>query len=283
MDDTVVLERRLEPCELLDAGAAPHTLVGDDGFAAGEDGDHLAFEGSAVLRGGRALMRLRRILVEPGAGEPPLLRDHLGGDPLVEREIRIAGKDFRPVRLAGGARGAERNPTHHLDPACNDDVLLARHHRLHGEIQRLLARSAGAVDGGAGDGFRPPRGEDRVAADVARLVADLRYAAPDDVVDDFRVDTRTLHQRGEDEGGQVGGVHLGQSAVALADRRPDRFDNYRFTHSSSPFLTSDRPGRRPPARATPRCRPARIRSLQGRRPCVDPDQEQRPSADRIRR
>ena len=83
-------------------------------------------------------------------------------------------------------------------------------------------------------------------------------------------------------GGQVGGVHVGQPAVALADRRADRFDDYRFTHLSSPFLTGDRPGRWPPARAARRCRPGRTRVRPGRRRCARPARVPPPSADRIR-
>ena len=78
--------------------------------------------------------------------------------------------------------------------------------------------------------LRPPGGEHGVAADIAGLVADLRDAAPYDVIDDGGVDARALHQGGENEGGQVGGMHLRQPAVALADRRANRFDDDRFTH-----------------------------------------------------
>ena len=49
-------------------------------------------------------------------------------------------------------------------------------------------------------------------------------------------------------------MHLGQSAVALADRGANRFDDYRFTHLSSPFLSGDTPGRWPLAPAGPRSR-----------------------------
>ena len=39
-----------------------------------------------------------------------------------------------------------------------------------------------------------------------------------------------LHQCVEHDRRQVGGVHVGQSAVALADRRAHRLDDYGFTH-----------------------------------------------------
>ena len=133
---------------------------------------------------GGALVRARGVLVETGPREAPLLRDQLRGDALVEREIAIAGKHFRPVRHASGPRRTQRYPAHHLDTARHDDVLLAGHHGLHREVQRLLARPARAVDGGPGMLSGQPGGQHRVAADIARLVADLRDAAPHHVVDD---------------------------------------------------------------------------------------------------
>ena len=166
----------------------PSSSVTD--VAVGEHRHDLVVERAGVLRGGGPLVRPRRVLVEPGPRQAPLLRDHLGGDALVERETVIAGKDFRAVRHAGGARRTERHPAHHLDTACDDDVLLTGHDGLRREVQRLLARSAGPVDRGARDGLGPARGQHRVAADVAGLVAHLGHAAPHHVVDDVGIDTR---------------------------------------------------------------------------------------------
>ena len=47
----------------------------------------------------------------------------------------------------------------------------------------------------------------------------------------LRIDTGALHQFVEDDGGQIGGVHAGQPAVSLPDRRPHRLDDDRFTHT----------------------------------------------------
>src|SRR3546814_19402476 len=49
------------------------------------------------------------------------------------------------------------------------DILRARHHRLRGELDRLLRRTALAVDRHRGDRVGELRGEHRVAADVHRL------------------------------------------------------------------------------------------------------------------
>ncbi len=85
MDDSVVDERGLQPGKLLDGGAPPHALVGrHHARDVREDRDDLVIERTAVLRGGGPLMRQRRVLVEPGARESPLLRNHLRGQPLIE-------------------------------------------------------------------------------------------------------------------------------------------------------------------------------------------------------
>ena len=87
-----------------------------------------------------------------------------------------------------------------------------------GEVYRLLARPALTVDGHTGDGLRPAGGQHRGAGDVEGLFAGLHDAAPDDVVDDLRVDAGLVDQSVEHLRGQVGRVHPGQPAVALADR-----------------------------------------------------------------
>ncbi len=92
------------------------------------------------------------------------------------------------------------------------------HHTGSREVDRLLARTALAVDGHARDALGPARRQQRGAADVERLLARLHDAAPDDVVDDAGVDTGALGQAVENLGGQLGGVHARQTAVALADR-----------------------------------------------------------------
>ena len=174
VDDAVLLERRLEPGELLDGGPPANAFVGHHRLAVGEHRHDLRLERAVVLRLGRQLVRAHRVLVEPGPREAPFLRDQLGRDALVEREIPIAGKDFRAVRHAGRPRGTERHPAHHLDAACHHDVLLAGHHGLHREVQRLLTRPARAVDGGAGDVFGPAR---RPAPSTARCCSTGRRPA----------------------------------------------------------------------------------------------------------
>jgi hypothetical protein len=239
VDHAVLDERGLQRRKLFDGGPAPHTLVcGYDvcgGLVVSEDGHDLIDEGAAVLRGGRPFVGLDRVFVKLGAREPPLLGDHLRRQTLVEGEIVIAGKDFRAIGHAGCPGRTERNAAHHLDAAGDDDILLTRHHRLHREVERLLAGTACAVDRGPGDALRPAGGEDRVAPDVAGLIADLRHASPDHVVDNLGTDTGAFQQFVEDDGGQVGGVHPGQPTVALPYCGAYRLGNDRLTHTSAPM------------------------------------------------
>src|SRR4051794_26782125 len=78
-------------------------------------------------------------------------------------------------------------------------------------------RTALAVDRRARDRLRPAGRQDRSAGDVEGLLADLHDAAPDDVVDQCRVDTGPLDDRLQDQGRQVSGVDAREAAVALAD------------------------------------------------------------------
>ena len=126
MDHPVLGERGLEPGQLLDAGPAAHALVGGDDVAVvDEHRDDLVGEGAAVLGRGGPLVRRRGVFVELGPGEAPLLGDHLRRQALVEGEVVIAGKDFRPVGHPGRPGRTERHAAHDLDTAGHDDILLA--------------------------------------------------------------------------------------------------------------------------------------------------------------
>ncbi|EUA07574.1 hypothetical protein I546_5177 [Mycobacterium kansasii 732] len=216
----------------------PHALVGvDDGPVVGENRDDLLGEGAAVLGRGGPLVRQRGVVVESGTGQAPLRGDHLRGQALVEREVVIAGKHFRPVRHSRCPGGPERYPAHDLDTTGHHDVLLARHHRVHREVEGLLAGSASPVDGGARNALRPARSQDREASNIARLVADLGHAAPDHVVDDVWTDPGALQQFVEHDRGEVCGMDAGQPAVALAYSGTDGFDDDCFPHASAPIST----------------------------------------------
>ena len=116
--------------------------------------------------------------------------------------------------------------------ARDDEVLRAAHHALRGEVDRLLARPALAVDRDRRDVLGEARREPAHPADRG-LLADLRDTADDHVVDEVRVDARALDDRADDVRAEVGGVPPGQRAAAPADRGADRVEEEGFGHGSS--------------------------------------------------
>src|SRR3546814_17577111 len=85
-----------------------------------------------------------------------------------------------------------------------------------GELDRLLRRTALAVDRHRGDRVGELRGEHRVAADVHRLLTALRNAAGDDVVDRPGVEVVAGGDRVEHLGSDVDGMDANETATALA-------------------------------------------------------------------
>ncbi len=161
---------------------------------------------------------------------PHLVGHHLRADALVGG-AGVATLEACRVRVAAvGQRGAHRGARHRLDATGDDDVVVAGHHTGGGEVHGLLAGAALAVDRHTGHRLGPAGGQHRGAGDVEGLLAGLHDTAPDDVVDDPGIDPGALGQAVEHLRRQLGGVHTGQSAVALADWRPYSFDNYRFSH-----------------------------------------------------
>ena len=105
---------------------------------------------------------------------------------------------------------------HALDAARDHEILGARHHRLRGEVQRLLRRSALAVDRHRRHAVGQRRGEHDVAAEREGLLADLADAADDDVVDRRRIDPGLGDDRVEHRRAEIGGVDAGETAIAAA-------------------------------------------------------------------
>ncbi len=115
------------------------------------NGDDLAVEASLVARRLRELLRTKTDLVELLAGDIPLLRDHLGGDPLrhvVETRGELLGE--REARSVLNAR-SHRNARHRLDAASDHDVVRARLYTLGAEVDGLLRRTALSVDARTGN------------------------------------------------------------------------------------------------------------------------------------
>ena len=175
-------------------------------------------------------MRAEGELVQIGPAEAPLLGDHLGAGALVGRLGVAAAERLRVGMPTVGQRGAHRRARHRLHAAGDHHVVVPGDHTGSGEVHRLLTRPALPVHGHARYRLRPARGQHGRARDVECLLAGLHDTAPDDVVDERGVDTRALHQAVEHLGGQLARVHPRQTAVALADGRPDGLDDHGFSH-----------------------------------------------------
>jgi hypothetical protein len=100
-------------------------------------------------------------------------------------------------------------------------------------VQRLLRGPAGAVDGRAGHVLGEAGREPRRAPDDARLWTELRHAPHEHVLDGPGVDARALDQRPQRVRAEVGGVHVGERALARPDRRADGVDDVRLGHGHS--------------------------------------------------
>ena len=104
--------------------------------------------------------------------------------------------------------GAHRHARHVLDPGRDDEVEMAGLDRGGSVHRRLHRRAALAVDRGRADRLRPARDQRGDAADVQRLLADLRHAAHLDVLDRARLEIERARR--------------GRSAPERPARRPGR-------------------------------------------------------------
>ena len=129
----------------------------------------------------------------------------------------LAGTIERPI-------GARR---HALDAGRDHHVLRARHHRLRGELDRLLRGAALPVDRHRRHALRQLRGEHRVARRHGGLLARLGDAAHDHVVDRRGIDARRARPlRGCR--GEIDRMHAGQPARPCGPRRCGRRRRYRL-------------------------------------------------------
>src|SRR5260370_16247654 len=100
-------------------------------------------------------------------------------------------------------------------------------------MDRLLARSALAIDGGRRRRHRKARGEPRVTRDVEALLSGLADASEDDVIDLVSLDARAAHDVFQDERREDDRMNFVELSIALPtrDRRPHGFHD----HHSAPF------------------------------------------------
>ena len=186
-------------------------------------------EAALVPRRRRALLALDRVGVDVGAAEAVLGRDQIGGDAL---RHEVAGQRHLRIDRPGVAGRADADAAHGFDAAGDDHVVLAGGDRGVGEVDRVEAGGAVAVDLHARHGVREAGGEDGVAGDVAARLADRIDAAEDHVVDDRRVEVVAVADRGQRAGGEHRGRDFVQGAILLAAaaRRADVIVDEGFGH-----------------------------------------------------
>jgi hypothetical protein len=174
-------------------------------------------------------LRVEAELVDLLAADAAPLGDPLRGGELVG-QVDVPRR--RPQDAAIGARvGAEADTAHRLDAAGDPDVDGARGDQSGDQPVGLLAAAALAVDshranvlGQAGDQPADPR-------DVVGLLAELRDAAADDLLDVAGVDAGLLDERPLRGAQQLGGMQARQPSVPLANGTAGGFNDDRVTHS----------------------------------------------------
>ncbi len=102
--------------------------------------------------------------------------------------------------------GAQPDPAHRLDSARDADVDGTRRDQPGDQVVGLLAAAALAVDGRGADVLGQPRDEPAHPGDVVGLLAVLRDAAADDLLDSAGVDAGLFDQRLLHRAQQLGGV-----------------------------------------------------------------------------
>ena len=105
-----------------------------------------------------------------------------------------------------------------------------------GEVDGLLGGAALPVHRGGRDRFGKAGGKDGPPRGVDRLLADLGHASADHVIDRAGIDTGAVDQAAQRVREQVDGVHGGKRAagLALADRSSDCVDDDCVAHEVSP-------------------------------------------------
>ena len=92
-------------------------------------------------------------------------------------------------------------------------------------MKRLLGGPALAVNGRCGHGLGPTSREQSASSDVEGLLANLRDAPHDDVVDDARIELVALNKSFQRFRRKIHGVPVLQCAVALSAGSTNRIDD----------------------------------------------------------
>ena len=130
-------------------------------------------------------MRAHGELVELGAGDLPLVGDHLRAEALADDVVlgHQLGREREAELLLSLHPRGEGQVAHVLDAAADHRVVHAGGDQRGGEVDGLLGGAALAVHRGRGGLDRQALLQPRVAGDVEGLLAELLHAARDDVFD----------------------------------------------------------------------------------------------------
>ena len=115
-------------------------------------------------------------------------------------------------------------------PAAITTSWVPEKNRLRGELHRLLRAAALPVDGDGGYALRQLRCEHRVARERKCLLAGLRDATEDHILDAGGVDAGALQNGIQNFGRKVGRMPAGEPAVAAPSRGTHRIDDISFRH-----------------------------------------------------
>ena len=240
-----VFQHRLQARQRLQV-RLPHALVGGDNrCVAGGRADFPENRGldrrdlplEAVLGHGprRLLLRGEPESVHVLAGRPAVAGDALRR---LELTLRLVPGPLRCVGQPGAVEDVrpQTHARHRLDSAGDADIDGARCYQPCDHVVRLLRGAALRINRRSGDRVRQAGRKPGVSRDVRRLLARLRHATADDLLDQLGLDAGALDHLRLRVGEQLHRVQPRQLPVALADRRSHRLDNDSFRHGCSPSV-----------------------------------------------
>ncbi|HMS48371.1 MAG TPA: hypothetical protein PKD89_12370 [Candidatus Microthrix sp.] len=164
--------------------------------------------------GGGQLLGTHRALVDVAAGNPVDRGEQVTRDALRDEVVVVGGGR---VHRHGAAVGAHRHPRHRFDAAGDHQLVEPRTDRLGGQVDRLEAGAAEAVQLHAGDRVGHPGSGGGGAGDVHALVPHRRHAAEDHVGDPLLVQIGEPAPKLVDQADdQIDRLHAVQCAAALA-------------------------------------------------------------------
>src|SRR5215211_8040932 len=133
--------------------------------------------------------------------------------------------------VGGAAEVAEhRDAGHALDPAAYRVVHVPGSDGLGGEVDRLLARAAHAVERHGGYAHGKSSEHDAEARYVRTLLPSLGHCAAYDVLYLSGVNADSIDEAEEGMGEQFVGAHLAKGAVAPSERGAAGFEYHGFGH-----------------------------------------------------